>query len=116
LFTSLEGSLRVPFAIRWPEKIPAGSESNEIVHSMDLFPTLASFADGNVPEDRAMDGIDQSEFFLGNQANSNRDGIIVYMGDQIFGVKWGDWKVLFKENATILTQLRRSILQGYIIS
>lgn len=103
LFTSLEGSLRVPFAIRWPGKIPAGSESNEIVHSMDLFPTLAAFAGGSVPEDRAIDGIDQSEFFYGKQDDSNREGVIVYMGDQIFGVKWGDWKVLFKENATIFS-------------
>lgn len=103
LFTSLEGSLRVPFAIKWPGRIPAGSASNDIVHSMDLFPTLAAFADGKVPEDRAFDGIDQSEFFLGNQMHSNREGVIVYMGDQIFGVKWQDWKVLFKENATVFS-------------
>jgi len=103
LFTSLEGSLRVPFAIRWPGKIPAGSESNEIVHSMDLFPTLAAFAGSKVPDDRAFDGIDQSEFFLGKQKDSNREGLIVYQGDKIYGVKWGDWKVLFKENDTIFS-------------
>jgi len=103
LFTSLEGSLRVPFAIRWPAKIPAGLESNEIVHSMDLFSTLATFAGGSVPQDRAIDGVDQSEFFLGKQERSNREGVIVYMGDQVFGVKWGDWKVLFQENATIFS-------------
>ena len=103
LFTSLEGSMRVPFAIKWPDRIPAGSASNEVVHSMDLFPTLAAFAGGAVPQDRAFDGIDQSAFFLGEQAHSNRDGVIVYMGEQIFGVKWQDWKVLFKENATIFS-------------
>ena len=64
LFTSLEGSLRVPFAMKWPGRIPAGSASNDVVHSMDLFPTLAAFAGGKVPDDRAFDGIDQSEFFL----------------------------------------------------
>ncbi len=104
LFTSLEGSMRVPFAIKWPGRIPAGSASNEVVHSMDLFPTLAAFAGGSVPEDRAFDGIDQSEFFLGNQQSSNREGVIVYMGDQIFGVKWNDWKVMFKENASIFDE------------
>lgn len=104
LFTSLEGSMRVPFAIKWPGKIPAGSASNEVVHSMDLFPTFAAFAGGSVPTDRAFDGIDQSEFFLGNQQNSNRDGVIVYMGDQIFGVKWQNWKVMFKENASIFDE------------
>ncbi len=103
LFTSLEGSLRVPFAIKWPGNIPAGAESNDVVHSMDLFPTLAAFAGGEVPSDRAFDGIDQSEFLLGNQPKSNREGVIVYMGDQIFGVKWNNWKVLFKENRTIFS-------------
>lgn len=103
LFTSLEGSMRVPFAIKWPGKIPAGAASNEVVHSMDLFPTLAAFAGGKVPDDRAFDGIDQSGFFLGDQKNSNREGVIVYMGEQIFGVKWQDWKVLFKENATVFS-------------
>ncbi len=92
--------MRVPFAIKWPGKIPTGSESNDVVHSMDLYPTLAAFAGGKVPDDRAFDGVDQSKFFLGDQPNSNREGVIVYMGEQIFGVKWKDWKVLFKENTT----------------
>ncbi|WP_299350572.1 arylsulfatase [uncultured Shimia sp.] len=101
LFTSLEGSMRVPFAIKWPGKIPAGSASNGVVHSMDLFPTLAAFAGGSVPKDRPFDGIDQSALFLGNQDSSNREGVIVYMGSQIFGVKWNDWKVMFKENSGV---------------
>src|SRR5210317_2034630 len=44
LFTGYEGALRVPFAARWPGRIPAGSASNEIVHEMDLFPTFAKLA------------------------------------------------------------------------
>ena len=97
LFTGLEGSLRVPFAIRWPKKIPAGSESNEIVHEMDLFPTLAKWAGGQVPDDRVIDGVDMSDFFLGKREESGREGIIVYMGNDIYGVKWRNWKVHFKE-------------------
>ncbi|MGI9491723.1 MAG: sulfatase-like hydrolase/transferase, partial [Geminicoccaceae bacterium] len=52
LFTGFEGSLRVPFAARWPGKIPAGTASDEIVHAMDLYPTFAKFAGGKVPKDR----------------------------------------------------------------
>ena len=103
LFTSFEGSLRVPFVIRWPDQIPAGVSSNEIVHSMDLFPTLATIAGGEVPTDRAFDGIDQTAFFLGNQENSNREGLIVYQGAKVYGVKWRDWKVLFDELDTIFS-------------
>ena len=96
-FTGLEGSLRVPFIMRWPGKIPAGMVSNEIVHEMDLFPTLANIAGGTVPNDREIDGVDQSEFFLGKKNKSNRDGLIVYVGNELFGIKWRNWKMMFQE-------------------
>ena len=67
LFTGFEGALRVPFAIRWPNKIPANTSSDEIVHAMDLFPTIANFVGGKVPTDRVIDGIDMADFFLGKQ-------------------------------------------------
>jgi arylsulfatase len=99
-FTGLEGSLRVPFIVRWPSKIPSGRVSNEIVHEMDLFTTIAAIVGGKVPTDRAIDGIDQSDFLLGKQDKSNRDGLIVYVGSEIYGVKWQNWKMMFKELAT----------------
>jgi arylsulfatase len=104
LFTGFEGALRVPFAIRWPDQIPAGSESNEIVHEMDLFPTLAAFAGGKVPEDRTIDGIDMSKFFLRKESGSGREGFVVYMGNNIYGVKWRNWKVTFKEQNSVFSE------------
>src|SRR6185436_2520409 len=43
-FTHMEGSLRTPFIIRWPGRIPAGRVSNEIVHEVDTFTTFAAAA------------------------------------------------------------------------
>ncbi len=106
MFTGFEGSLRVTFVIRWPGQIDAGSVSNEIVHEMDLFPTFARIAGGDVPEDRVIDGLDQTEFFLGRTEKSPREGVIVYMGNEIFGVKWRDWKLNFKEQETIFSETR----------
>ena len=97
LFTGYEGALRVPFAVRWPGTIDAGRDSDEIVHAMDLFPTIAQLAGGKVPDDRVIDGIDMTEFFLGRQDKSGREGFIVYMGNDVFGVKWRNWKLHFKE-------------------
>lgn len=96
-FTGLEGSLRVPFIMSWPGKVPAGMVSNEIVHEMDLFPTFARIAGGDVPRDRTIDGVDQLEFFKGKQKKSNRDGLIVYVGSEVFGVKWRNWKMMFQD-------------------
>ncbi len=97
LFTGFEGALRVPFVIKWPKKIAAGTSSDEIVHAMDLFPTIAAITKSKMPQDRIIDGIDMSQFFLGKKETSGRDGFIVYMGKEIFGVKWKNWKLHFEE-------------------
>jgi len=99
LFTGYEGALRVPFAVRWPAEIKPGGDSDEIVHAMDLYPTLAKLADGKVPNDRVIDGIDMSRFLLGKNDDSGRDGFVVYMGNDVFGVKWRNWKLHFKEQS-----------------
>jgi len=94
-FTALEGSLRTSFLIRWPGKIEAGRVSNEIVHVTDILPTFARVAGYDVPVDRKIDGIDQLDFFLGDQETSNREGFPIYLGDTLSAYKWRDWKVHF---------------------
>lgn len=99
-FTGLEGSLRAPFIVRWPGKVPAGAVSNEIVHEMDLFPTLARVVGGKVPNDRIIDGVDQLDFLTGNAEPSKRDSVVIYLGNELFGVKWRNWKMMSKEIST----------------
>lgn len=96
-FTHMEGSLRVPFLIRWPGKIPAGKVSNEIVHQIDTFSTFAAIAGAQTPTDRAIDGVDQSEFFFGSQEHSNRETVFAYVADRLEAVKWRNWKLKFYE-------------------
>jgi len=92
-FTALEGSLRVPALIRWPGKIPAGTVSNEIMHMVDVLPTLAKVAGYSVPEDRIVDGVDQMNWLMGKQKKSNREGFPIYNGDMLFAYKWRNWKM-----------------------
>jgi arylsulfatase A-like enzyme len=94
-FTHMEGSLRTPFIIRWPGHVPAGRVSNEIVHEVDTFSTLARLAGAQVPQDRAIDGVDQTDFLLGASERSNREGFPVFVADRLEAVKWRNWKVVF---------------------
>jgi arylsulfatase A-like enzyme len=96
-FTHMEGSLRVPFIIRWPGHIPAGRVSNEIVHEVDTFTTLAMIAGAAVPQDRPIDGLDQTDFLLGKSEKSNREGFPVFVADRLEAVKWRNWKIVFYE-------------------
>jgi arylsulfatase len=91
--TVMEGGIRTPCIIRWPSRIPAGRVSNEIVHQLDFFPTIAAAVGANiVPTDRAIDGVNQLPFLEGKQARSNRASVIFYTGSQVRAVKWRDWK------------------------
>lgn len=94
-FTHMEGSLRTPFIIRWPDKIPAGRVSNEIVHEVDTFSTFARWGGAAVPEDRPIDGVDQSDFLLGKSERSGREGFPVFVADRMEAVKWRNWKIVF---------------------
>jgi arylsulfatase len=91
--TAMEGGLRAPCMIRWPERVPAGRVSNEIVHVTDLYPTLARVASALLPNDRPIDGVDQLDFFLGKQQKSNREGFVFYIKNELRAVKWRNWKM-----------------------
>ena len=92
--TVMEGGIRTPCIIRWPGRIPAGQVSNEIVHQVDIFPTIAAATGSDiVPKDRAIDGVNQLPFLEGRQATSNRDHVIYFTGSSLRAVKWHDWKL-----------------------
>ncbi len=101
-FTALEGGIRVPFIIRWPGKVPAGRVSNEIVHGVDMFPTLAQLAGAEVPDDRPIDGADQSGFFLGKSEKSNREGFLIWVDNRLQAIKWRNWKMHLYRQETMI--------------
>ena len=97
MFSPYEGSLRVPFLIRWPAKVPAGRVSNEMMHAVDLLPTIAAIVGGELPDDRVYDGADQVAFLTGESSKSARESVVIYIGNVLFGVKWRNWKLLLRE-------------------
>ena len=90
--TAMEGALRVPFIVRWPGHVPARA-SNEIVQITDIYTTLAHIAGATLPDDRPIDGVDQSDFFFGKTEKSAREGFVYYIKDELRAAKWRDWKM-----------------------
>ena len=106
-FTALEGSLRTPCLIRWPGQVKAGSVSNEIVHTADLFPTIARIVGTKIPADRIIDGVDQLDFLTGRSKKSAREGFPVYNGDTLQAYKWRNWKLHFLTQKTMRSDIVR---------
>ncbi|PYH94030.1 alkaline phosphatase-like protein [Aspergillus ellipticus CBS 707.79] len=94
--TAMEGSLRVPFVVRWPGRVPQNVTSNELVHVTDVFTTLLHVAGTAPPEDRPIDGINQLPFFWNpTTEKSPRDGFLFYIKKELVAIKWRDWKLHF---------------------
>jgi arylsulfatase len=92
--TVMEGGIRVPCIVRWPGRIPAGRVTSEIVHQVDLFPTLAAAVGADiVPKDRAIDGVDQLPLLEGRTEKGARDTALFFVNDELRAVKWRDWKL-----------------------
>ena len=88
-----EGGQRVPCVVRWPGKIPEGSESSEIVSTLDLLPTFAKLAGVPLPE-KTIDGHDASNILLGEKkAKSKHEAFYYYQMDQLQCVRSGKWKL-----------------------
>jgi arylsulfatase len=92
LGSAWEGSIRTAGMIRWPGRIEPGV-SNGMFAAMDFMPTLAGILGGAMPEDRPIDGIDQSEWLLGNQERSNRESLITFIGGDLAAVRWRNFRI-----------------------
>jgi len=74
-----DGGCRVPFIARWPGKIPAGWSSDEMLSTMDLLPTFASIAKGELPEVE-LDGQDATKFLMRQSETSPRRRVFLLFG------------------------------------
>jgi arylsulfatase A-like enzyme len=96
-FAGGEGNLRTPCIVRWPGRIQPGRASDEIMHVTDWFTTVLHTAGVAVPADRVIDGVNQLAWLTGNQQSSLREGYIFWMGPEIYGVKWRNFKLALVE-------------------
>lgn len=92
--SSWEGGQRVPFIIRYPNKIPAGTVCNKLGCAIDLLPTLAAMSKGKLSENK-IDGVDISSLFKGDFSSEPRETILYYYGkNNLNGVRKGNWKLI----------------------
>ncbi len=90
--TTLEGGMREPTVVRWPGKIPAGKDNDEIMTTMDLLPTFAKLAGADIPADRVLDGKDIGPTLSGKAA-SPHEAFFYHRGNQLQAVRSGKWKL-----------------------
>lgn len=94
-----EGGLRVPAIISWPARIKAGTVSEQVNLSMDIFPTLAELT--GVAIDHEVEGRSFLQTLLGNEIKED-DRVLYftrregghYGGKAYHAIRQGNWKLL----------------------
>jgi len=93
-----EGSIRTAALIRWPGQIRP--RSTYVMFSiMDFFPTFARLAGGKVPNDRPIDGVDQTDLLLGTSDTGRRDALLTFVGAELVAVRWKQFRTYFADLA-----------------
>ncbi|MFN8517809.1 MAG: hypothetical protein U0667_00150 [Chloroflexota bacterium] len=64
------------------------------MHVTDWFTTLLAAVGARVPDDREIDGLDQLPWLTGREPASLREGYPYWMGPELYGVKWRDFKLV----------------------
>ncbi len=90
-FSTWDGGMREPTVMRWPGRIPAGTECQEVVGTIDLLPTFAELSGTQAPQDRIIDGRSIVPIIEGRPgARAPRDAFFY----RTQGVRVGPWKLI----------------------
>lgn len=101
-YQTLEGGHRVPAIIRWPERIPAGQVSDQLVSGLDILPTIAAATKTSLPSDRIYDGYNLMPLLSAKEKDSPRKEFAYYNGMTLEAVRQGDWKLHLPRNPNLL--------------
>lgn len=96
--TVFEGGIREPMLVKWPGKVQAGSVSDALISSVDVYPTLLEIAEHREVIAQQLDGKSFLDVLLGKQQEKDRAifwHYPVYHHDEpASAIRKGDWKLI----------------------
>lgn len=90
-----DGGHRVPFFVRWPGKIAAGSKSAQTICHTDFLATCAAILDAKLPENAAEDSVSLLPALLGKDNAPLHEHVVHHSISGRFAIRQGNWKLAF---------------------
>lgn len=87
-----DAAARVPFLIRWPGKIKAGSVSDICFNTPDIMPTLLGMMNLNIPEE--VEGMDISRVIKGKKGKEPEMAFLQGMGHTFQWIDGSEWRAV----------------------
>ncbi len=110
LGSTSEGSIRTFAFIRWPGHVKPNSKSYAMFSAMDFLPTFAAILGRKLPDDRPIDGVDQTQVLTGESELGNRETLLSFVGPDLVAARWKQWRIYFKQE--VLTGTGQQQLGG----
>ena len=96
-FTNFEGGIKVPFMMKWPAKIKEETVFNKPVISLDVFTTIASILETDLPNDRTYDGVNLLPYITKKYPLKSPHQELCWRSDFNKAIIKGDWKLIVNE-------------------
>ena len=88
----LEGGIRVPAILSYPDKIRGGQIRNQIISNLDILPTLCELTGSRLPA-VPLDGYSLLPMLLDEQASSPHE-VLYFQWNEQWAVRQGRWKLI----------------------
>ncbi|HEV3339957.1 MAG TPA: arylsulfatase [Pirellulales bacterium] len=90
-----EGGHRVPFVVRWPGKVKAGTKSDQVICLTDLMATFAEIVGAKLPESAGEDSVSILPALVGEAKSQEplREAIVHHSINGSFAIRQGNWKL-----------------------
>jgi arylsulfatase A-like enzyme len=90
-----EGGHRVPFLVRWPARVKAGSVSDQMIGQFDFLATFADMLGVKLADDAGEDSVSFLSALLGTEDGPVRSSLVSQSINGSFAIRDGLWKLLF---------------------
>ncbi|MCX6930653.1 MAG: arylsulfatase, partial [Verrucomicrobia bacterium] len=88
-----DGGHRIPFLVRWPVRVKAGTTSDQLVCLSDLFATCADILGKKLPDNVAEDSVSILPALLNHAHKPLREAIVHSSINGSFSIRQGRWKL-----------------------
>jgi arylsulfatase A-like enzyme len=106
--TTLEGGVRVPFLVAWPDRLKPGVYDSPVVQ-LDLHATALAAAGVAPKPEWKLEGVDLLPYFDGTKKTAPHEALFWRFGEQM-AVRQGDWKLVrYDGNADTNTGKRQPV-------
>ena len=91
-----EAGHRMPFLVRWPGRVEAGSATDHLTSFVDVLATLADVTDVELPDDAGPDSFSFLPILRGDDATTTelRESLVLAAGGGTMMIRSGDWKLI----------------------